>query len=274
MYKDIVVSINDAKGANRAIHAAASFANQCNASLTGVYITTISTPVTQPIGPLFDGALTDFLEYAKQVADEAKDNFLQICNALNCSATWYELENRSDLLKILMYSDLVITNQDAYDQDSEHSYHSFINTLIFETGKPVMLIPTEWSQPLIGSRIIVGWDESKEASRAINDAMPMLQQAEYVDVISVDCKEVEGLSNTSKISSYLSKRNVTNQFHLQTTGKDLETPEKVLLSNAKNAEANLIVIGGYGHTRLRELVLGGTTRYLIKHSSVPVLMSH
>lgn len=274
MYKDIVICINESESQDHTIHAAASFANQHNACLTALYVTTLDMPILPPFGPMYEENMKQAIERKDTKSEKAKESFLSIVNKLNCSATWYEVDTNENPLKAITYADLVVTSQVSYDPRMGHSNIGFINNLLLETGTPVVLIPDEWDQPILGSRIVVGWDESREVVRAVRDAMPLLQQAEHVDVVSVNYPETEGISDVSQISSYLNQRNVINQFHLQTTDNILDTPEAVLIDFVDRVAANLIVIGGYGHTRLKEIILGGTTRYLIKNSPVPVFLSH
>jgi nucleotide-binding universal stress UspA family protein len=104
--------------------------------------------------------------------------------------------------------------------------------------------------------------------------MPLLEQANHVEAICVNYKGEDEPFDVSEISSYLSRRDVSNSFRLAETDDHLDSPEKVLHARAVKYSADLIVVGGYGHTRLREIILGGVTRFLTKHSTVPVLFSH
>jgi nucleotide-binding universal stress UspA family protein len=279
MYKDIVVCVNEAQGRDNTIRAAARFANEVGASLTGVYVT-MDSYSSPPYGVTHYGLLTkDIVTCAEERKAEqslkAKNNFNQIADELSCNATWSEMSASDHPLRVMAYADLIITNQAAYDPRQGHSNIGFINTLVLETGKPVILIPTHWDQVVLGKKIVIGWDESREAIRAVQDAMPILKQADQVDAVTVNYKEHgDEVVDISEISSYLTRRNVSNSFDLKVTDENLDTPEKVLLDFADKKSADLIVIGGYGHTRLREIILGGTTRYLSKHSDIPVLFSH
>ena len=105
--------------------------------------------------------------------------------------------------------------------------------------------------------------------------MPLLKLADHVDAVTVNYEtDDQELIKMSDISNYLSRRNVVNHFHSAVTDEHHDTPEKVLMNFAGTRSADLIVVGGYGHTRLREIILGGATRNLSKHSTVPVLFSH
>lgn len=277
MYKDIVVCVNEAEGRDNTIRAAARFANEANADLTGVYVTVNGTPPANAVFP-YGMVSKDIIRLAEEREAEqslkAKNLFKQIVDELNCKATWLEVPSYDNPLKTMAYADLIITNQVAYDPRQGQSNIGFINTLVLETGKPVMLIPTRWNEVELGKRVLIGWDESREAIRAVQDAMPILKQADHVDAVAVNYKDDNAPNDASDISKYLTRRNVTNSFHTELTDEHSDTPEKVLLKFAAKTSADLIVVGGYGHTRLREIILGGVTRNLSKHSDVPVLFSH
>jgi hypothetical protein len=204
----------------------------------------------------------------------ANHSFDSISAEITAAAKWVEATQSQHPLKVIAYSDLVITNQVTYDPRQGRSNMSFVNNLILETGKPVVLIPEDWNEPTFGSNIVLGWDESRESSRALQDAMPLLQQANHVEAVCVNYKGEDEVVDVSEISSYLTRHNVSNSFKLAVTDDDLRSVEKVLHSRAVKCSADLIVVGGYGHTRLREIVLGGVTRFLTKNSKIPVLFSH
>ncbi len=279
MYKDIVVCVNESDGRENTIRAAARFANQANASLAGVYVTVSGTTaassyISFPYGMVSKDIITLAEEREAEQSLKAKNLFKEIVDELNCRATWLVVPSYEHSLRRMAYADLIITNQVAYDPGQGQSNIGFINTLVLETGKPVILIPPGWNQVEIGKRVLIGWDESREAARAVQDAMPILKQADSVDAVTVNYKDHDASIDVSEISRYLTRRDVTNSSHLELTDEQSDTPERVLLEFAAKTSADLIVVGGYGHSRIREIILGGVTRNLSKHSNVPVLFSH
>lgn len=185
-----------------------------------------------------------------------------ITKKFSVNAKWHGVDENQHLFNLIAHADFVITDQIAYDAHQGRSNMNFVNSLILPTGKPVVLIPDGWSTSSFGSNIVLG--------RAIQDAMPLLLKADNVDVISVDCQN----QDTSQMSPYLMRRQVNNTFIRAETEGHFDTAEKVLHKHAQKSLADLIIVGGYGHTRMREIVLGGVTRYLSQHSTVPVLFSH
>lgn len=279
MYKDIVVCVDEADVCENAIRAAARFANQANASLTGVYVTTTGTAVASSYVSFPYGIVSkDIIELAEEREAEqslkTKNIFREIVDERNCRTTWLEMPFYEHPLRTMAYVDFIITNQVAYNPRQEQSSIRFINTLVLETGKPVILIPRGWNQLEIGKRVLIGWDESCEATRAVQNAMPLLKQADHVDAVTVNYKDDNVSIDVSEISRYLTQRDVTNSFHSELTDELSDTSERVLLEFPAKTSADLIVVGGYGHSRIREIILGGVTRNLSKHSNAPVLFSH
>ncbi|NND83438.1 MAG: universal stress protein [Gammaproteobacteria bacterium] len=275
MYKEIVVCVNEAEGRDNAITAAAAFANQHNAHLLGVYCSLgEDSPLVPAMGVVSADLIMEAMKQYKERRTASKQRFKEITSEVGCSADWLDDDSVDAPIRAAAYADLIITNQAAKDKARGVSNMSLINRLILESGKPVILTPTGWNQTGFGARIALGWDESREAVRAVADALPLLQQAEQVDVISINYEGDDDIVDISEISTYLAQRNVANSFHLQVTSSRLDSPEKVLSNYCDEHDIDLLVIGAYGHTRLREIVLGGVTRHMIRRSKVPLLLTH
>ena len=143
------------------------------------------------------------------------------------------------------------------------------------SGRPILIIPYIGRFETFGTRIVVGWNNSREAARAVHDAIPILAKAASVTLL--EAKPIGRKSATDHACSAGIAR------HLALHGIRAETAQTVianisasdaLLSYANDIGADLLVVGGYGHSRLRERILGGVTRELLQHMTLPVLMSH
>jgi len=135
-----------------------------------------------------------------------------------------------------------------------------------------MIVPYIQKDEIKLDHVLVGWDGGVTAARAVGDAMPLLRKAGKVDVVTivskrVDEKEMPGFD----IARHLARHGVNAEVKRLPSG---EEPASTLLSYAADAATDLMVMGGYGHSRLREFVLGGTTRNILASMTVPVLMSH
>jgi nucleotide-binding universal stress UspA family protein len=148
-----------------------------------------------------------------------------------------------------------------------------IEAALFESGRPVIAIPYIQREPLKLDRIMVCWDGSRSASRAIGDAMPLLRRAKRVDVVvvtngGIKSDEVPG----ADIAQHLARHDLN--VEVERIGSGAVDVANTLLPYAADLPIDLIVMGAYGHSRLREFVLGGATRGMLSSMTVPVLMSH
>jgi nucleotide-binding universal stress UspA family protein len=145
--------------------------------------------------------------------------------------------------------------------------------VLFESGRPVIFAPFIQTTGLKLGRVLVCWDGSRAASRAIGDAMPFLQKAKQVEIIIVGGKppksdEVSG----ADLGQHLARHGIKVDVK-RITSPDIDVPSTIL-SYAADSSADMLVMGGYGHSRLREFVLGGVTRSMLESMTVPTLMSH
>jgi nucleotide-binding universal stress UspA family protein len=156
--------------------------------------------------------------------------------------------------------------------DSEISRAAFEGAL-FKSGRPVLLIPPKWRGEALGENVVIGWKPTREAARAIADAMPFLSGAKKVTVLTVDAApDGYGQGPGQDIATHLARDGVHVEVrNLDGIGRLAET---ALIEEARALEADLLVVGGYGHGRLTEFVFGGVTRALSRTSPIPVLVSH
>jgi nucleotide-binding universal stress UspA family protein len=156
--------------------------------------------------------------------------------------------------------------------DSEISHAAFQGAL-FKSGRPVLLVPSKWRGETLGENVVIGWKPTREAARAIADAMPFLTGAKKVTVLTVDAApDGYGQGPGRDIATHLAREGVRVEVrNLDSMGRLAET---ALLEEARAVGADLLVMGGYGHGRLTEFVFGGVTRALSRTSPIPVLISH
>ena len=172
------------------------------------------------------------------------------------------------------YSDLVVIGQRDRDTDDETGIApGFVDELALSCGRPVLLVPYAGRYSDTGKRALVAWNASAEAARAVADALPLLSLAERVDVVVFDAGSSgdHGEEPGADAALYLARHGV------KATVSEYSSPHvdvgSQILSRAADTAADLIVMGAYGHSRMRELVLGGVTRTLLESMTAPVLMS-
>ena len=148
-----------------------------------------------------------------------------------------------------------------------------IEGALFESGRPVIVVPYVQTQGAIFNRVMVGWDGSQTAARAIGDAMPVLKRAKMIEVFTVVAgptknTELPGID----IGQHLSRHGLKVEVK-RIPAEGINVPEAIL-SHAADISADFMVMGGYGHSRLREYVLGGATRGILASMTLPTLMSN
>jgi len=145
--------------------------------------------------------------------------------------------------------------------------------VLFESGRPVMVVPYIQKGALKLDRVMVCWDGSRAAARAVADAMPLLQKAGKVEVVLVSEKGFKAdEAPGADLAKHLARHGLKIELK-RITSPDLDVASTIL-SYAADSNADMIVMGGYGHSRLREFILGGMTRSMLESMTVPVLMSH
>jgi nucleotide-binding universal stress UspA family protein len=145
--------------------------------------------------------------------------------------------------------------------------------VLFESGRPVIFVPFIQRTALALGRVMLCWDGSRAAARAVADAMPLLHKAKTVEIVIVgDWPSASDEMPGADLGQHLARHGLTVEVK-RLTSPDIDVVS-ALLSYAADSDADLMVMGGYGHSRLREFVLGGVTRGLLEAMTVPVLMSH
>jgi nucleotide-binding universal stress UspA family protein len=150
-----------------------------------------------------------------------------------------------------------------------------VESVILHSARPTLVLPCAGNFESVGNRVLVAWNDSREAARAVSDALPMLQRAKQVEVASWSeggsAEEKTMRPELDALHKWLKWHGVSAQLQVEPVGAGIAD---AMLSHAADTTADLIVMGAYGHSRWAELVLGGATRGLLASMTVPVLMSH
>ena len=167
--------------------------------------------------------------------------------------------------------DLAVVGQ--ADPDAPGPQDLVIETALFHSGRPVLVVPYIQRTNLNLERVLVCWDGSRNAARAIGDALPLLTRAKAVDVLVVATERVSGDELPgADIARHLARHGCAVDLK-RIVSNDVDVAN-LILSHAADSAADLIVMGGYGHSRLREFILGGVTRGILSSMTVPALMAH
>ena len=173
--------------------------------------------------------------------------------------------------RIARHFDLSIVGQ--AEPETSAVEKMIVEAALFDSGRPVIVVPYIQKAPLKLDRVMVCWDGGRAAARAIADAMPLLERAGLLEVVIIANEpgkqdEIEG----ADMGQHLARHGLNAEVKRINYG-DLDVAD-ALLSHAADSDADFIVMGGYGHSRLREFVLGGATRGILRSMTAPVLMSH
>jgi len=212
------------------------------------------------------GAVSEVLREAEE-AEAVEQRFKAELHLSGLEGNWHLLDagEEAELIELAKSFDLMITGQLSPDT----RFAAFApEHIAVGTARPVLVVPYAGVFESVGKRVLVAWDDSREAVRAVNDALPLLGEAEAVTVMSIGPRETE-----------LERRRTSLERHAIATRLEESVQggiavSDVLLSRAADLAADLIVAGLYHHSQLREALIGGVSRDLLDHMTVPVLMSH
>ena len=150
-----------------------------------------------------------------------------------------------------------------------------VEAAFMETGRPALVVPYVGVRAMPPGRVIIAWDGSREAARAVHDALPLLRLADDVIILIINAGKLGvrfGQHPGAGVLAHLTRHEISARVKaVQSGGTAIG---KLILTQADEEEADLLVMGGYGHSRLREMMLGGVTRHMLEHMSVPVLFAH
>lgn len=256
--------------------AAAHFAAKHDCELTGVFVTPDYLNFATVYGEEPIDMARHFHQMQKEFEDVTKKSFTKITQKIGCDSQWHALSEVEARSKAAIYTDIIFVSQPSTEASVVFNDSDFVDHLVLDTGIPVIVIPENWTSDSLGVHPVLGWNESREAVAAVRHSLPLLKAAKQVDIVTVVPKfdDEQDLISGIEISAYLSTHGVECKFHSVATAAEDRNEAPTLQRHATVHECDMIIIGGYGHSRFREIVLGGVTRSLIRKSEVPILLAH
>jgi len=274
--RDILVHVDNSRAMPGRVRAAAEFARRHDAHLTGLFV------IEVPVLPSYAEAQIPIAIFDAQraalvsVAQAAGREFGDIVDRSGISSEWRCVEGqRIDALSLhARYADLLVVGQ-ADPDDPECVSHGLADHLALGSGRPVLVIPVGGVSGSIGENVLVAWNAKREAVRAISDAMPLLETAERVSVVTInaDAEDPENAGiPAADIGLHLARHGIETQT-MSLYGAPAAIGE-LLLDAARDESADLLVMGAYGHARFREILLGGVTAHVLTHTDIATLLAH
>ena len=283
--RDLVVLLDGSPRDEVKLSVALGLARRHDAHLTGLCPLELLLPADMSFALGGYPDLWALPEFAKQVESQARAkaaiieaNFRDLLRREGLQGDW--LFDAGALLSVVTHSaqaaDLIIVGQADPDNPPPAAARTLIEDVLMTSGRPLLLIPYAGRFDTIGTNTLIGWTPTRESARAVHDAIPLLAPSARVTMLSVEVSragpEAEVLP-TAGIAEHLARHRL-NVSAARTVTSDGLSPADALLDYASDISADLLVVGGYGHSRTREMIMGGVTRDLLRHMTLPVLMSH
>jgi nucleotide-binding universal stress UspA family protein len=275
MIKDAILNIAIEVDHDAAIDYAVSVAQAFEAHLAGVAFAYEPVPSAMLIDDVPPAWLDEMQRKAAADAAAAAATFAEAARRAGISAqalhTNATFGGTADLFgRMARRFDLAIVRQSEPDKSTPAPL--IIEAALFEAGRPALVVPYIQKARLELGRVMVCWDGSRSAARAVGDAMPFLQRAGTVEVVVVDEHGKSDELPGADLAEHVARHGIAVELkQIVAPGVDVAS---VLLSHAAESSADFLVLGAYGHSRLREFILGGVTRSLLETMTVPCLMAH
>jgi nucleotide-binding universal stress UspA family protein len=275
--KDILVLVDRQNSTPARIDLATELARRFGAHLTGLHVT---VPPVIPAGVRAEmpvAAVEGYARFQAQTAEAANALFLARAGEHGLEIDWRHREGDAGDIATMhaRYADLTVVGQDDPEAEEVDSPRGVAERVLLGSGRPVLVVPYVGTRGPVGQRVVVAWNASREATRAVNDALPILQRATKVTVLVINPRGASAEhadAPGADIARHLTRHGVPAEA-TSTESDELKAAE-MLLSALADLGGDLLVMGGYGRSRLRELVLGGMTRDILRSMTTPVFMSH
>jgi nucleotide-binding universal stress UspA family protein len=275
MIKDVILNLAIEPGHDPTIGYAVSLAEVFGAHLAGVAFEYEPVPPTMLVDDVPPEWIDEMRRQADDAAAAAVARFEEAARRAEISAealrTNAAFSGAADLFgRMARRFDLAIVRQAEPDKSTPAPL--IIEAALFQAGRPVLVVPYIQNAPFKLDRVMVCWDGSGSAARAVGDALPFLQRSGTVEVVVVSERGKDDELPGADLATHLARHGVAVELkQIVAPGVDAAS---ALLSHAAETAADLMVLGGYGHSRLREFILGGVTRSILESMTIPALMAH
>lgn len=263
---DLLINVDRMQDESPAVRLGLAIASSQGAFVTGLHVVTVYPPVM---------AVADVIELVDDEEREARSRdvwWRGLCDRHGVSGAWEVIRGIyvPVLAKRSRLTDFVVTELPVDAPDAPIGFDNITRTL-FADASPMLLVPDRWKGATAPQRILIAWNGSGEAAEAIKAALPLLRKAVQVRVLDGERENLPGLVPPPlPLRDWLARQGVNVEWE----PFDAEGAGKSLLHAARAMEADLLVMGAWGRSRLSELILGGATRHVLENTHLPLLLSH
>jgi len=278
MYRRISVHLDHGFDCPRRTQVALALAKRHNAELVGIYASSAPPQYYYGESVLMSKTLSVMRDLQSQNRGAVQNAFLEAAANADVPAVVRAGDNTPSAT-VALYgrtSDLIIVSQDNREDVEAAHETEFVEQALLTAGRPVLVVPSSGDFPVIGDRVLVCWDGSREAARALADAAPLLRSASHLVVLTMD----EGAATRKgeaapfeDLATYCIAQGMPAPDHVRRDIKGVGVGSTIL-NAAADYSADLIVMGAYGHSKFREWAMGGVTASILKSMTVPIMFSH
>ncbi len=277
-YKNILIYLDQGASNVERVKTAVALAKVHSAQLTGVVVHAL--PTTRMMHKLGLGHGDELLQKARQDSEVVIQAFSQSMTEQDIAFDTRVIECKEShaprkLARLSRNFDLCILRQANPDKPNADFISDLSEGVLFESGRPVFFMPYIGAHTIPCRKGIIAWDGSAAASRAVHDTLPLMEQMEEVVILVVDADKVERNTDCEPgedLSRHLLAHGIENKVNRVPSG-GIST-STIILNEVSDSGADVLIMGGYGTAKLREMILGGVTRTLFETMTVPVVMSH
>jgi len=276
----LAVIMNDMPGDAAALGSAGTFARAYGGTLNLLQVIALPTQYIRPWTVSAQQSVKQMIEDVRESAKVRAESMRIRLETMGVAGDVYPIEvpvaEPADVAAIWARRCSLSVIARPYREPGDTSVvHAYFQALLFQSTRPVMLVPSDRPVSVMPSRALIAWTDTRESTRAVRDAIPILKRCTAVDLLIVDREAtlLESYEHAGTwIKDYLANQGISVEL-IDAVSSGRRT-SAVILEEAVKRGADLIVAGGYGHNRFREWALGGTTRELFLSSTIPVMFSH
>jgi nucleotide-binding universal stress UspA family protein len=278
-FRNIMVYLDQGNSNQARVDSALAIASTHGAALTGVAL--IAQPSLAILQRLGVTNAPDLHEKSRADAQEIVGQFHERAAAAGVEADVLKLEcpegdAPAKLSRVARVYDLSILRQANPDNDNTAFVAGLSEEVMFSSGRPVLYMPYIGAHQIPFKRGLIAWDGSRSSARAVHDALPLLENMDQVTILVINSNKMEpssdGVMPGEGLSRHLHRHGISSEIQRLQRGDS--STSTLILNELANTGADLLVMGGYGTPKLREIMLGGVTRTVLEMMTVPVFMSH